>query len=130
MKHKRFRWLFAAMSFALAGLVCLQIFWLTNAVSLEKKKFSEQGRSAMIAATEKLESGEALTLLSDAFVPDEELPEKYTTDSVVVHTPGHQTIRVIKGNNFAPVPPALPKMPVPPAKAPSPPRSEESTSGL
>jgi signal transduction histidine kinase len=118
MKYKRFRGLFVAMSLALTGVVCLQVFWLLNAVELEKKKFSEQVTSAMLTACKKMESGEALSLLSEAFVPDGNLPPECMQDSVVICSPG-KTVRIIHNSN-SPLP-SPPKVPKPPDSVPTPP---------
>lgn len=107
MKHKRFRWLFAAMSLALTGIVCLQVFWLLNAIELEKKKFSEQVHGAMVAATEKLETGEAFSMLSDAFVTNDDLPSGKVRDSIVITSP-EKNIRIINHISNIPHPPQNP----------------------
>jgi two-component system phosphate regulon sensor histidine kinase PhoR len=115
MKYKRFRMLFAAMSLALAGVVCLQIFWLSNAIDLEKKKFSEQVREAMVKASEKIESREAFTLLSDAFGMDDALLPEKANDSIVICS-SNKTVQIINSTNYIPQPPKAPQSPgsVPP----------------
>lgn len=94
MKYKRFRWLFAFMTLALTGVVCLQTFWLNREVQFEKKKFTEEVRDAMVKATARLESGEAFSLLTEAMIPS----PKMVQDCVIVISDSSKTVRVIHSN--------------------------------
>jgi two-component system, OmpR family, phosphate regulon sensor histidine kinase PhoR len=71
MKHKRFRWLAVSIAIALAGIISLQAYWLDKAASIERRKFEEEVTTAMADATERLETYEAFTLITDALVPED-----------------------------------------------------------
>lgn len=113
MKHKRFRWLFTAMSLALAGIISLQVYWLDKAVGSERRKFADDVRTAMKDATAKLETGEAYTLISDALLPREGTTDSlHQRDSVIVGA-GGKSIRVYRNFESGKIPPDT--FPVPPA---------------
>lgn len=77
------------MTLALAGIVSLQVFWLKTAVQAEQKKYADDLRRAMENATAHLETGEALTLITDAFLPKITHDTVFEDDSVVIHaSPG------------------------------------------
>ena len=78
------------MTIALAGVICLQVYWLEKAVDLEKKNFTAQVRRAMLQATAQVERGEAFSMLTDAFVPGLEPFETYVHpgDTFVHGRPG------------------------------------------
>jgi two-component system phosphate regulon sensor histidine kinase PhoR len=126
MKYKRFRWLLAFMGIALTGVICLQAFWLNREVKLEQKKFVEDVHDAIVKATTKIESGEALTLITDAMIPRS--PEM--RDCVVVLTDSIRQIRIVHRGN-TPLPPRIPQLPndslIPPAP-PVPPVEMENDS--
>lgn len=115
MKYKRFRWLFAAMSLALAGIICLQVYWLDKAVETERRKFADDVRTAMKDATAKLETGEAYTLISDALLPKKEGTDSlHQRDSVLTNSNG-RNIRVFRKYETGKIPPdTFPVPPVPP----------------
>ncbi len=128
MKYRKFRWLFAAMSLALTGVICLQVFWLAKAIDIEKKKFSEQVSGAMVAATEKMEAGEAFSMISEEMIPDiKNIPGKIC-DSIVMKENG-KTIRIIKTPGMVPLPPKVPSgSPIVPPSPPNPPQIIENDS--
>jgi two-component system, OmpR family, phosphate regulon sensor histidine kinase PhoR len=123
MKYKRFRWLISGMALALAGIICIQVYWLDKAVRAERKKFLDEVREAMAQATIRLERGEAFTMLSNALIPSD------SVDSILT---GRKRMRIIHNERIVSPPTPLPQhpgtQPIPPVPGTQPTHAVPGTS--
>lgn len=108
MKHRRFRWILAAMTIVLTGVISLQAYWLDKAVALEKKNYTEKVRSAMVDATAHLESREAFNLISEELLSP---PGAFEVRDCVIRRNDSAHLRIVR--NRIPEPP-VPPFPPPP----------------
>src|SRR6266540_184787 len=95
MKYRKFRWILFAMTVVLTGVIAMQAYWLNKAVMLEKKKFTDQVRGAMMNATTRIESGEALNLITEHYLPPPLPPGTEMRDCVIVRNDSNRVIRIM-----------------------------------
>src|ERR1041385_9533596 len=106
MKFRKFRWILYAMTIVLTGVISLQAYWLNRAVLFEKKKFADQVRGAMMAATARIESGEAFNLIAENYLPPPPLPPgTELRDCVITRHDSNKVFRIIHNHSGPGIPP-------------------------
>jgi signal transduction histidine kinase len=111
MKYRKFRWILFAMTVVLTGVISMQAYWLNKAVLLEKKKFADQVRGAMMAATAKIESGEAFNLIAENYLPPPPFPPGMEVrDCVITRRENGKLIHIVHNHTgpAIPLPPHAP----------------------
>ena len=74
MSRLRFNLIVAIMSFALAGLILLQVYWIRHDVLLKQHQFDENVKLALMEIVNKVEQDENMRIVAGNF-----LSEKDTT---------------------------------------------------
>jgi two-component system phosphate regulon sensor histidine kinase PhoR len=78
MKKYTIRWIIGLISIALLGLMCVQLYWVNNAIDLKKELFRQSVNGAMSAVVSRLEKREVASAVAqtvNAIPEPEELPE-------------------------------------------------------
>lgn len=79
MKKYTIRWIIGLISIALLGLMCVQLYWVNNAINLKKEVFRQSVSGAMSAVVSRLEKREVASAVAqtvrDIPEPEEEPPQ-------------------------------------------------------
>ncbi len=65
MNRRLFIFVIILMGISLAGIILLQLFWITNAISIREEQFNKSVNEALREAVNNIESHENILLLSD-----------------------------------------------------------------
>lgn len=97
MKKYTIRWIIGLISIALLGLMCVQLYWVNNAINLKKEVFRQSVSSAMSAVVSRLEKREVASAVAqtvrDIPEPEEEPPHPVEQPEPAPALPVH-SIRV------------------------------------
>ena len=65
MNKKRIRAIIVLMSIALAGIISLQVYWITHDIAIKEKQFDQSVSQAMNSIVDRIETNEALNILHE-----------------------------------------------------------------
>lgn len=95
MKKYTIRWIIGLISIALLGLMCVQLYWVNNAINLKKEVFRQSVSSAMSAVVSRLEKREVASAVAqtvrDIPEPEEEPPQPVEQPEPAPALPVHTT---------------------------------------
>lgn len=95
MKKYTIRWIIGLISIALLGLMCVQLYWVNNAINLKKEVFRQSVSSAMSAVVSRLEKREVASAVAqtvrDIPEPEEEPPYPVEQPEPAPALPAHTT---------------------------------------
>lgn len=77
------RWIIALLSLALIGLLCVQLYWVNNAIELKRELFRQSVNGAMSAVVSKLEKREVTAAVAQTVYA----ATAPTPDTVILSTP-------------------------------------------
>lgn len=87
MKKYTIRWIIGLISIALLGLLCVQLYWVDNAIAMKKELFRQSVNGAMTAVVSRLEKREVASAVAQAVYAMPEAEEEEPEEPPVAEPP-------------------------------------------